>query len=171
MNRSEIIKKIEDVESSINSLSLEMYSLKKELERIDKGVFIPKNEEEYWWISGNGDVSCSEWCDFNADRERLAQGNCYASQEKAHLESWKRAFESRMNRFNLENGGKPIEWKYGAINFSVVYNFARNKLMIKTWNFSNPGIKIVFSTEEIAEKAIRENENEFRKYYGVLKDD
>lgn len=171
MNRSEIIKKIEDVESSINSLSLEMYSLKKELERIDKGVFIPKNEEEYWWISGNGDVSCSEWCDFNADRERLAQGNCYASQEKAHLESWKRAFESRMNRFNLENGGKPIEWKYGAINFSVVYNFARNKLMIKTWNFSNPGIKIVFSTEEIAEKAIIENENEFRKYYGVLKDD
>ena len=76
-----------------------------------------------------------------------------------------------MNRFNIERGGKPIEWKYGVINFSVAYNFARNKLMIKDWNISNPGIKIVFSDRKIAEKAIIENENEFRKYYGVLKDD
>lgn len=171
MNRSEIIKKIEDVESSINSLSLEMYSLKKELERMDRDVFIPKNGEEYWHVYGNGDTGYSVWSDSSSDRERLAYGNCYISQEKAELESWKRAFESRMNRFNIENGGKPIEWKSGKTNYSVAYNFPDDKIFVKNWNFSNPGIKIVFSDRKIAKKAMIENENEFRKYYGVLKDD
>lgn len=110
----------------------------KQLKSQMPGVF-KKNKfevgDEYWYICYDGDVVECEWENDNIDKQRLAYGNAFKTEEEATKVSDRRQAVKRVKDWIEENLGvfEPDWSDANQSKYSIYYNY-NNNLLDYTWS-------------------------------------
>lgn len=128
------------------------------------GVFKPKENQNYYFVTGDGLVECQGWCGDCYDDTNYELGNCFETEEQAEFALEKQKIYTELKRYALEHNEEEIDWNdidkckwcitkdCGKLN---VYCFCRIHLLNQ----------IYFTSEEIAQNAIKEiGEDRIKKY-------
>lgn len=126
-------------------------------------VYVPKVDEAYEWLAGDGDVVSSYWHRSELDLARLAIGNVFrvGRGEKAAA---KRRAETACRRWASENGWfKP---KDGERGWRVVKDERGQLTVVRSgWQYSPDPIK--FRTELEAKRFLAECEEHLKVWWGM----
>lgn len=157
MDRQEIQSKIEELEK-------ELSKLEEELNKTGTKVFKPKFGDTYYYICVYGEVREDVWTDTEFDKAVYALGNCFESKEKAEFEVERLKVIAELKRF-AEEHNEPFDWNDRITVHYMAYDYLEKKVCI----YFTVDIKsndIYFSSEEIAQQAIKEiGEERIKKYY------
>ena len=136
-------------------------------EPIDSIHWKPKNGDEYFYIDGYGCIYSSIWRSDSIDYERLALGFIYPTREECEKAKERKLAKVRLQRtsnfkpdFENENGG-----------WSVYCNHRGKSLYAYQIYSINSGEIVNYRTEEEAEKSIKENEQDWKIYFGIEEED
>ena len=164
MTREEIEKKIAEMEAGIEELKEKL----KKAEDINPDVFIPKDGEEYWSISSDGDIFQVYSNDTAIDKDRLAIGSVFRTPEEAKFEierlkvihELKMYAEPRDTNWDGENEFYYITYSLDSKDIYIDYN---------SWYSHND---IYFSSEDKAWEAINSvGKDRVKKYYLCVEED
>ena len=123
----------------------------------------PRYNDEYFYISDYGDIYSGIWRGLPIDNERLALGFVYSSEEECEKAKERRLAKVRLRRtstfkpdFKNDNGGWVVFYdpQYKALATQELYRLGYGKF-------------IRYETKEDAEKSIKENERDWKIYFGV----
>nr|DAY20962.1 MAG TPA: hypothetical protein [Caudoviricetes sp.] len=104
-NLEELTKKAEEMEKQLKELKSEIKREKKDWE-----LKCPYDyNDRYFWIDDEGLVSGSQWDSMGVDINRFSQGNIFATEKEANLESNRRTLLAKFKEFRDERneGWKP----------------------------------------------------------------
>ena len=106
-NLEELTKKAEEMEKQLKELKSEIKRAKKDWE-----LKCPYNyNDRYFWIDDEGLVSGSRWDSMGIDINRFSQGNIFATEQEANLESNRRTLLAKFREFRDErNEGWKPDW-------------------------------------------------------------
>ena len=109
------MSKIEELEQQIKELEKQTKELQNELEMEKQKTEIeypPLNlHENYWIITGRGDICASWWGNDSIDQIRCEIGNIFLTEEKAEKERERRILLTRFRQFRDKcNGDWKPEW-------------------------------------------------------------
>lgn len=106
-NLEELTKKAEEMEKQLKELKLEIERAKKDWE-----LKCPYNyNDRYFWIDDEGLVNGCRWDSMGIDINRFSQGNIFATEQEANLESKRRTLLSKFREFRDErNEGWKPDW-------------------------------------------------------------
>lgn len=106
-NLEELTKKAEEMEKQLKELKSEIKQAKKDWE-----LKCPYNyNDRYFWIDGEGLVIESRWDSMGIDINRFSQGNIFATEKEANLESNRRTLLAKFREFRDErNEGWKPDW-------------------------------------------------------------
>lgn len=160
MNTTELQNKIDELEKQLTEL-------KEELNKPESKVFKPKIGDIYYNIDSHGEVLSYIWDDDCIDRLRYAIGNCFETREEAKFEVERLKVITELKRFAKKHN-EPIVWDNRRTVHYIAYDYLEKKVCI----YFTVDIKsndIYFSSEELAQKAIKEiGEDRIRKYYSMV---
>lgn len=127
----------------------------------------PKDGEEYWYIGDDSSIRSIRFSSYDGDDvNRLAIGNVYLTKAEAICVRERKLAEVRLRRTSnfkpdLEKckGGWVINYDYcaGILSYTHIYSTSR-------------GEPVYYATREEAEKSIRENERDWKIYFGIKED-
>lgn len=162
MTNKELKEKIALLETELTEVKEKVKELKNSID--DGGVFKPEDGQEYWRISGSGDVYRNTWNNDLIDHSYYAIGNCSPTKQSAEdtvrvLKLIRRARESQ--------GGFVPDWKdskqqkcflyfqmgeigvadYPSINVAPIFGFWEDESMCEQFIDENEGDLIWFFTE------------------------
>lgn len=105
-NLEELTKKAEEMEKQLKEL-------KSEIERAKnwemKSTY--NYDDKYFFIDGEGKVGRSQWDNMDIDINRFSQGNIFATNQEAELESNRRTLLAKFREFrNERNEGWKPDW-------------------------------------------------------------
>lgn len=80
MTNKELQEKIAHLETELTEVKEMAVAMKK---RADGGVFKPEDGQEYWFISGVGEIISCEWDNHWTDRNMYEIGNCFPTEQVA----------------------------------------------------------------------------------------
>lgn len=135
-------------------------------EPLDSIHWEPDFGEEYWYVNYIGNVVCRVWEDAGVDFWLLESGNIYRTEEECEEARDRRLAEVRLSQTSdfkpdLEKckGGWVINYDYcaGILSYTHIYSTSR-------------GEPVYYATREEAEKSIRENERDWKIYFGIKED-
>lgn len=148
-----------------NNLSEELFEEIKE--PTDSAHWKPKYDDWYFYISDHGSVCSDIWNDNYTDNKRLAFGFVYRTEEECEEALDRRLAEARLRRtsdfkpdFENENGG-----------WVVFYSYADKELHSMRDSCTDSGELVRYATEEDAKKSIRENERDWKIFFGIKEED
>ena len=106
-NLEELTRKAEEMEKQLTELKSEIKRAKK-----DWKLKCPYNyNDRYFWIDDEGLVSGSRWDSMDIDINRFSQGNIFATEQEANLESNRRTLLAKFREFRDErNEGWKPDW-------------------------------------------------------------
>jgi hypothetical protein len=128
----------------------------------------PKKGDNYFYIVHSynllhNEVLVSTWIDDDYDRTHYLLGNIYRSYEEAEKARNRKLAEVRLRRtstfkpdFENDNGG-----------WVIFYNPREKKLEVDEVYRFDYGEIVRYETKEDAQKSIKENERDWRIYFGV----
>lgn len=124
----------------------------------------PKHGAEYFWIDECGSILPGTFYrDSLYDQQRLTFGNVYRTEKEAEKASERRLAEVRLRQtsdfkpdFEDANGG-----------WTVYYSYKDKKLNSFFAGYDDAGEIVCYETKEDAEKSIKENERDWKIYFGV----
>ena len=124
----------------------------------------PKHGDEYFWIDECGSILPGTFYrDSLYDQQRLTFGNVYRTEKEAEKASERRLAEVRLQR---TSNFKP-DLENGSGGWVVCYRRRAGKLdYIKTYGCDS-GEPVRYATMKEAEKSIKENELDWRIYFGI----
>lgn len=135
----------------------------EKIEPTDSIHWKPKDGDEYLYISDYGSVESGIWRGYHVDNKRLALGLIYLTEEECEKAYKRELAEVRLRRtstfkpdFENNNGG-----------WVVFYNPRENSLEVQEVYSLDYGEIVRYETEEEAEKSIRENERDWKIYFGI----
>ena len=132
-------------------------------EPTDSAHWKPKIAEKYFYINEYGDVEWEVWNDDDVDNRLMAMGLVYRTEEECE-----RAKERRLAKVRLckTSDFEPIfESEYGGW---IVYFDYENRMLDCAKVFScDRGELVHYATKEDAKKSIRENEQDWKIYFGI----
>lgn len=106
-NLEELTKKAEEMEKQLTELKLEINRSKNDL----KLKYFYDYNDKYFWIDDEGLVSGSQWDNMDIDINRFSQGNIFATEQEANLESKRRTLLAKFREFrNERNEGWKPDW-------------------------------------------------------------
>ena len=135
-------------------------------EPTDSAHWKPKIAEKYFCINEYGDVEWKVWNDDDVDNRLMAMGLVYRTEEECEEARDRRLAEVRLSQTSdfkpdLEKckGGWVINYDYcaGILSYTHIYSTSR-------------GEPVYYATREEAEKSIRENERDWKIYFGIKED-
>lgn len=136
-------------------------------EPLDSIHWEPDFGEEYWYVNYIGDVVCRVWEDAGVDFWLLESGNIYRTKEEAEQALERKLAEVRLRRTsNFEpdlekcKGGWVVDYDYCAGIFSCTHIYSTSR-----------GEPVYYATKEEAEKSIRENEQDWKIYFGIKEEE
>lgn len=94
----------------------------------------PFAENEYYFtVSLDGDVTSSMWTNHNFDTTRYSQGNAFKTKEEAKRERDRRALLTRFKQFRDKcNGDWKPDWKDKVkAKYFIVFNHESSELLLK----------------------------------------
>lgn len=137
----------------------EREQLLKLIKKAKKKAWKPQKTEEYFYISTDDDLAWAKsFEDVPFDRNQYAFGNCFKTREEAEFIAEKLKVIAKLKRFADCNS-------CGNLKYVLVYSLTLNCILVCSENFHKRN-DVYFSTEEIAEKAIKAiGEDRLKKYY------
>lgn len=123
----------------------------------------PEDGEEYFYISGYGTVYSETWHGAPTDYYRRALGFIYPTEEECEKARERRLAKVRLRR---TSDFKP-DFKNGNGGWVVMYDHFERVLAIECYSFCDSGEPVRYETEEEALKSIRENERDWKIYFGI----
>ena len=132
-------------------------------EPVDSIHWTPKYDDWYFYISDHGSVCSDIWNDNYTDNKRLAFGFVYRTEEECEKARERRLAEVRLQQTSdfkpdLEKckGGWVVNYDYCAGIFSCTHIYSTSR-----------GEPVYYATKEEAEKSIKENERDWKTYFGI----
>lgn len=123
----------------------------------------PKKDDEYFWMNSYGETQPDVWDGDSIDSMRLALGMVYCTEEEC-----KEAYERKLAEVRLckTSDFEPIfESEYGGW---IVYFDYENRMLDCAKVFScDRGELVHYATKEDAKKSIKENERDWKIYFGI----
>lgn len=138
----------------------------EKIEPTDSIHWKPKIGDRYWAL-GNTIVYPQTWGDDEFDRDRYESGRVYKTKEECEKALDRELAEVRLRRtsnfkpdFENDNGG-----------WVVYYDPKKKRLEVQEVYCLEYGEIVRYETEEDAEKSIRENERDWKIYFGIKEED
>ena len=162
---------MEEIKLNLENLNEEeraqLMFLVKKANKDDKKSILwkPHSGEEYYHISGDGDVDMDEWDGGDYDEDAYAIGNCFKTEEEAEFKVERQKVIVELKRFAEENNSSIVSMRY-YLNGAFYDN--NDHFSISTLGTAcSLGCSVpVFSSSDIAEKAIMKiGEDRLKKYY------
>ena len=138
----------------------------EKIEPTDSIHWKPKIGDRYWAL-GNTIVYPQTWGDDEFDRDRYESGRVYKTKEECEKALDRELAEVRLRRtsnfkpdFENDNGG-----------WVVYYDPKKKRLEVQEVYCLEYGEIVRYETEEDAEKSIRENERDWKIYFGIKEEE
>lgn len=122
----------------------------------------PKNGDRYW-TSGNTGVYSQVWGDDEFDRDRYESGKVYKTKEEGEKACERELAEVRLRR---TSNFKP-DFKNGKGGWMVYYDYRCETLAVCELDYYDAGEPVRCATRKEAEKSIKENERDWKIYFGI----
>lgn len=126
----------------------------------------PKKDDEYFWMNSYGETQPDVWDGDSIDIMRLALGMIYRTEEECEKARERRLAKVRLQRIS---DFKP-DFENGKGGWIVEYDYANHRLATWRCPFEDSGEPVRYETKEEAEKSIRENREDWLKYFGIEED-
>ena len=119
--------------------------------------------DTYWYIDYWGKVSCRNYTDAIIDRLNIDNGNAYHTEEECKEAHERKLAEVRLRKtstfkpdFENDKGGWIIYYDHGCETLAA-------------WELADcdAGEPVRYATREEAEKSIKENERDWKTYFGI----
>jgi hypothetical protein len=123
----------------------------------------PQPEDEYWHIDYWGRVDCTNWGNTTIDVCNFDRGNIYHTEEEAEQAKERKLAKVRLQR---TSNFKP-DFKNDRGGYVVFYNPEEDKLETHNVYCYDYGEIVRYETVEEAEKSIKENERDWKIYFGI----
>lgn len=123
----------------------------------------PKIAEKYFYINEYGDVEWEVWNDDGVDNRLMAMGLVYRTEEECEEARDRRLAKVRLS----QTSDFEPDFENGSGGWVVCYRRRAGKLdYIKTYGCDS-GEPVRYATMKEAEKSIRENERDWKIYFGI----
>ena len=136
-------------------------------EPTDSAHWKPKYDDWYFYISDHGSVCSDIWNDNYTDNKRLAFGFVYRTEEECKAALGRKLAEARLRQTStfkpdLEKckGGWVVGYDYCAGIFSCTHIYSTSR-----------GEPVYYATKAEAEKSIKENERDWKIYFGIKEEE
>lgn len=168
MNNQNITVNMENLSQEERSTLL---SLIEKANKPKNKVWKPEKDETYYYLYSYGKIEEDTWDNANEDRIRYAIGNCFKTKEEAEFALERQKVITELKRFALEHNDKEIDWNnIEQRKCFLSYQHDKNIIFIDFY-YSVQIYNIYFTSEEIAQAAIKEiGEERLRKYYFEVKE-
>lgn len=123
----------------------------------------PKIAEKYFYINEYGDVEWEVWNDDDLDNRLMAMGLVYRTEEECEKAKERRLAEVRLRQ---TSDFKP-DFENGKGGWAVYYDYGHETLAVCELDDCDAGEPVRYATREEAEKSIRENEQDWKIYFGI----
>jgi hypothetical protein len=136
-------------------------------EKIEDNIhYQPRNGEKVFCLNEEGDIYSFTFNDLLSHHKRLAFGVVYRTLEEAQKTRERRLAEIRLQQ---TSDFKPDPNK-GELGWIVGYSCRAKKLAVERFIYSYYGETIHYKTAEDAKKSIKENREDWLKYFGIEED-
>ena len=136
-------------------------------EPVDSVHWKPQLDDRYWSINYWGNVDCTNWGSTTIDVWKLNSGNVYRTEEECERASERRLAEVRLHRTsNFEP-----DPNNGELGWIVGYSCHTKRLIVDRFIYSYFGKTIHYKTAEDAKKSIKENERDWKIYFGIKEEE
>lgn len=158
---------------TVNMENLTEDERKQLLALVEKGnktkkVWKPKKNEEYFLVTSHGTISKNLWINDMINNRTYNFGNCYRAEKEAEFALEKRKVEVELKRFSDEHNDVEIDWfDNHQAKYYLWLDSCDDEFILKIGcAYSIKTNDTYFSSEEIAEQAIKEiGEERLKKYY------
>lgn len=124
----------------------------------------PKNGDKIWYLDENGNTNFTYFDeDDSYHLSRFEFGNTYRTSDECEQARERRLAKVRLRR---TSDFKP-DFKNGNGGWVVMYDHFERVLAIECYSFCDSGEPVRYETEEEALKSIRENERDWKIYFGI----
>lgn len=168
----EIKKRVKDGEDKVNFGIKYNYFLNnfddwfEEIEEPTDSIhWKPKLGEKYWFVNYWGNVDCRTRDDLHIDTCNLRRGNVYLTEKECEKARDRELAEVRLRRTSTF---KPdFKNNNASSGYVVGYDYLNKKFCIENVLFRDYGEIVHYETKEDAEKSIKENERDWKIYFGI----
>jgi hypothetical protein len=126
----------------------------------------PRNGEKVFCLNEEGDIYSFTFNDLLSHHKRLAFGFVYRTIEEAEKARERRLAEVRLRQ---TSDFKP-DFEDSRGGWVVYYNYKDKELYSYDTDYDDSGETIRYATEEDSRKSIKENREDWLKYFGVEED-
>ena len=127
----------------------------------------PKYDDWYFYISDHGSVCSDIWNDNYTDNKRLAFGFVYRTEEECKAALDRKLAEARLRQTSTF---KP-DFKSGKGGWMVYYDHGCETLAVCELDYYDDGEIVRYKTRAEAEKFIKENERDWKIYFGIKEEE
>ena len=130
--------------------------------QVDEEQTFPKYKDFYWGINAKGKAFCNTWEDFKFEKDMLAIGNVYQTENEAVLAIEKLKVEAELRKFS-----RPF--KEDEYNYFIQIHPSHNNIVTESDDYYQTQGTIYFESTTIANEAIDTvGEERIKKYiFGV----
>lgn len=123
----------------------------------------PKKDDEYFWMNSYGETQPDVWDGDSIDIMRLALGMIYRTEEECERARERKLAEVRLRKTSTF---KP-DFKSGKGGWMVYYDHGCETLAVCELDYYDDGEIVRYKTRAEAEKSIKENERDWKIYFGI----
>lgn len=123
----------------------------------------PKKDDEYFWMNSYGETQPDVWDGDSIDIMRLALGMIYRTEEECERARERKLAEVRLRKTSTFEP----DFENGKGGYVVSYDYINKELDCFDSFWNDSGEPVRYATREEAEKSIKENEADWRKYLGI----
>jgi len=127
----------------------------------------PECGEEYWVVNSYGLIVKRIWSDSNEDLNMYKLGIVHPTKEECAKAHNRELAEVRLRRTSTFKPG----FENGNGGWIVEYDYVKHRLAAWRYPFENSGEPVRYETKEEAEKSIKENEQDWKIYFGIEDED
>lgn len=126
----------------------------------------PRNGEKVFCLNEEGDIYSFTFNDLLSHHKRLAFGFVYRTIEEAQKARERRLAEVRLQQTSTFEP----DFEDSRGGWVVYYNYKDKELYSYDTDYDDSGETIRYATEEDSRKSIRENREDWLKYFGIEED-
>lgn len=127
----------------------------------------PKMGEAYFYVDEYGNVEREIWDNDGVDNELLAMGFVRLTPEEAAEARDRRLAEVRLRKTSTFEP----DFENGEGGYVVSYDYINKKLDCSDSFWNDSGEPVRYETKEDAERSIKENREDWLKYFGVKEEE
>lgn len=128
----------------------------------------PKHGDEYFWIDECGSILPGTFYrDSLYDQQRLTFGNVYRTEKEAEKARDRRLAKVRLQRTSTFEP----DFENGKGGWAVYYDHGHETLAVCKLDDCDAGEPVRYATREDAKKSIKENERDWKIYFGIKEEE